>query len=391
MIAQSNINTHIDSFQAWLQTDEKDAPTWQKEHKDRLEWYKRHLTREGIRGLTQEAFGSMIKRLWAVNIWHNKDYKVGRLIKDNGFEKLKVSIEQLFYDNESIDKRWDKFRVQVKGFGPSSLSEILTFFDPQQYALANLKPYRVLPLLGFPIEAVSDGASYKKAIEQIGKVKQLLLENGLQDADFIITDFFIAYLFYYVFDLSYARKGVAVKTQPKEKSKKKSGDVNIAGGNLSINSHEAAEAILLMLGNLLGYDTYTPDASRIYDGQKLGDIATLTELPYFASEKIMDSVQNIDVVWLKDEWPEYFFEVEHTTGVTPGLLRIFQAEKINTKFFIVGPQDVLKRFEREVEKAPFNRIKDKYRFRSYEELGEMYSAAASYHKIAEDFLENKEK
>ncbi len=386
MIAQSEINTYIDSFRTWLRTDHKDASIWQKEHKERLEWYKKHFTKEGIRGLTEEAFGSMIKRLWAVNIWHNKDYKVGRLIKDNGFEKLKLSIEELIYGNDSIEKRWDNYRAHVKGFGPSSLSEILTFFDPQQYALANLKPYRVLPLLGFSIEVVSDGASYEKAIEQIGKVKQLLVENGLPDADFIVTDFFIAYLFYQVFDLPYKR----VKPNVKEKIKKKDRDINIATVDSSINSHEAAEGILLMLGNLLGYDTYTPDASRVYNSQRLGDIATLTELPYFASEKIMESIQNIDVVWLKDEWPEYFFEVEHTTGVTPGLLRIFQAEKINAKFFIVGPQDVLKRFEREVEKAPFNRIKSKYRFRSYKELDEMYFTASSYHKIADGFLENRD-
>jgi hypothetical protein len=83
---------------------------------------------------------------------------------------------------------------------------------------------------------------------------------------------------------------------------------------------------------------------------------------------------------------EYFFEVEHTTGVTSGLLRIYQAEKLNAKFFIVGPGDVLKRFQREVEKAPFNRIKDKYRFRSYNELGAMYLAAANYRKTSDHFF-----
>lgn len=151
--------------------------------------------------------------------------------------------------------------------------------------------------LGYTIDPVKDGKSYKKAIDEIGKLKSILRANGLVDADFIVTDFFVADLFYEVFELE-GRRGDEVVTSPAtttfEPGEKFTDDLNIA-------SHESAEATLLMLGNLLGYDTYTPDASRTYDGKKLGQIATLDDLPAFTSEKIMDSVRNIDVVWLKDE------------------------------------------------------------------------------------------
>lgn len=205
----------------------------------------------------------------------------------------------------------------------------------------------------------------------------------MPDADFILTDFFIAYLFYEVFQLQGKRKTPI--TEPMRAAPEKS-VTEIKTSDLVIATHESAEAILLMLGNLLGHDTYTPDASRTYNGQKLGEIATLDDLPPFTSEKIMDSVRNIDVVWLKDEWPEYFFEVEHTTGVTSGLLRIYQAQKLNTKFFIIGPSDVLRKYEKEVQKSPFNSIKDKYRFRSYEELCDMYLAASHFRKTSDGFL-----
>lgn len=65
---------------------------------------------------------------------------------------------------------------------------------------------------------------------------------------------------------------------------------------------------------------------------------------------------------------------------------VYQAEKINAKFFIIAPQKELKRFEREVEKAPFRRIKEKYQFRSYEDLRDMYLAALNYRKVSDDFL-----
>jgi len=53
-----------------------------------------------------------------------------------------------------------------------------------------------------------------------------------------------------------------------------------------ISTHEEAEAILLELGNTLGFKTYTPDLSKQYKGRKLGDISTLKEVPsgFFASD-----------------------------------------------------------------------------------------------------------
>jgi hypothetical protein len=192
--------------------------------------------------------------------------------------------------------------------------------------------------------------------------------------------FFIAFLFYEVFD---RRKEEIPPSEIKEKPKKE-----IKFEPVRINSHETAEAILLSLGNLLGFDTYTPDKGRIVKGQTLGDIATLQELPYFGSEKIMESAQNIDVVWVKDEWPEYFFEVEHSTGITPGLLRIYRvAEKISAKCFIIGPAEMLPKFKREIEKPPFDKIKERYKFKSYEELEEMYLATKKFSEISRGFLE----
>ena len=383
----TDLKIHIANFQHWLKTDQGDAATWQKEREERLAWYQKYLGKDRIGKLTSDELATLIKDLWATNIWHNKDYKAGKLIKDNGLDKVRAALEELFYGDAALEKRWDAFRATIKGFGPSSLSEILTFHDAQFHALVNLKPYRVLPRIGFSISPVSDGKSYRKAVAEIGKVKSLLQDSGLKDTDFIVTDFFIAYLFYHVFGLQFKREEKApAPVGPKQEPKRVAAPA-ISPDAPAIETHEAAEAVLLKLGNLLDYDTYTPDASKTFNGEKLGDIATLEELPDFTNAKIMESAQNIDVVWMKDEWPEFFFEVEHTTGVTSGLLRIYQAEKVNAKFFIVGPQEVLKKYEREVEKAPFHRIKHKYRFRSYEELCEMFVIATRYRGASDRFFE----
>lgn len=196
-----------------------------------------------------------------------------------------------------------------------------------------------------------------------------------------------------MFNLSYQRKRKAISKKEIEKeieSEEKKESKKIEFKKRKIDSHEKAEAFLLSLGMVLGYDTYTPDKGRTVEGQKLGDIATLKELPYFGSEKIMETAENIDVVWVKEEWPEMFFEVEHSTGVTPGLLRIYQvAEKLNVKCFIIAPREMIQKFKKEIEKPPFNKIKEKYRFKSYEDLEKMFLVAGEFKETYKNFFEEK--
>jgi len=382
----TDLKNHIANFKNWLETNTGDAATWQKERKERLDWYREHLSEGKLAKLSRDDFATLIKALWATNIWKNKDYKVDQLLKDNGLEKIRASLSTLLHGKDPVAPRWDEFKSSMKGLGPSSISEILTFSDPYTFALVNKKPYKVFPRLGLPLKPVGDGKSYAAAVEQIGKVKEALLKHGLKEADFILTDFFIAYLFYEVFDLQYARKEESLFPATEPDAVPSPTEMRVSA-DLPIESHEAAQAILLTLGKFLKFDTYTADPSKEYNGQKLGDLATLRELPYFATEKAMDSARRIDVVWANGEWPEYFFEVEQSTGVTSGLHRMYQVIRVDAKFIIIAPGDEeRRRFEREVEKNPYKDVRHKYRFRSYDELREMYLAALQYRKISDWFL-----
>lgn len=154
-----------------------------------------------------------------------------------------------------------------------------------------------------------------------------------------------------------------------------------------IDSHEAAEASLIVMGNRLGYRTYTAHPAHKFGGQKLSEISILRELPHFATEQTMRSANRIDVVWLKeDDYPEYFFEVENTTDITLGLHRMYQARKYGDQFFIVGPKNFGERFRRELEKAPFKAVEQKYLFRSYVQLLNMFRAARKYCDARADFF-----
>ena len=242
-----DIGTHIANFQEWLKTDTGDAASWQKERKKRLTWYREHLSKDMIGKLTGEEFATLIKDLWATNIWKNKDYKVAQLLNENGLDNIRISLGTLLHGADPMEKRWDEFKASIKGLGPSSMSEILTFSDPHMHALVNKKPFEVLPRIGLTLKPVSDGNSYKQATEQIGKVKGELEKHGVKDVDFILTDFFIAYLFYQVFELQYKRKEEQRPPQTEIKSAKPLVPALVTE-NFAIDSHEAAQAVLLYVG-----------------------------------------------------------------------------------------------------------------------------------------------
>lgn len=399
-----NVSEYVTRFLTWLKSNKAGDPEWMKgweeERKQRRAWYKEKLSQKEISSLREQDFAKLVKDLWATLIWSNKDYKVKKLIEDNSFPKLKSSLKELLYSSETTEKRWDSFRASIKGFGPSSMSEILAFSDPDKYGIINLKPLSLLPVLGVITETQLksfnyyslNGKKYVSLLDILSKVRKILQENGLPKADYIDTDFFIAYLFYDVFKLYKERDKQGKVQEALGKVEKAEGTKTIEPAIKVIGKvtvHKEAEYALLKLGILLGFDTYTPDRNEEAFGESLSKYTTLKELPPFTHEDFLKTVKEIDVIWFKDEFPEVCFEVEHTTGVALGLLRLYHVRKFNTKLFIVAPKEVNTKYETEVNKEPFRQMKERYNFRSYEELEEFFSLAESYTKSRKSFLETR--
>lgn len=154
-------------------------------------------------------------------------------------------------------------------------------------------------------------------------------------------------------------------------------------------THNDVQGILTELGNLLGYKTYVADPSRPYKGKRLKDWATLDEIPPFTYPDTLTVARNVDVIWFGADFPSYpvsCFEVEHTTNVTEGLLRLYQLKGLGPKFFVIARSDLKRRFDSQVARSPFNEIKDRYIFRSYEQLVTLFDVAKRYHNFKKAFL-----
>ena len=106
------------------------------ERKERKEYYQ-SFTKDKLLAMTEEEFLEYISKLWSMLIWGNKKYVVDKMIADNGFATLKKQLADLLYGTNPIEKCWDVFLKSIKGMGPATISELLTYANPQEYVIFN--------------------------------------------------------------------------------------------------------------------------------------------------------------------------------------------------------------------------------------------------------------
>jgi hypothetical protein len=349
-------------------------------HRDHEKYFKNMLSPENLDRMEAQEFAEFYSELWASNVWQNKNWAIeNKLIAPNGLKKIKEELKKLLYGTGSIIERYNNFKNNIKGFGPSSISEILHFVFPEKYCLWNEKPKTVLPIVHLDIlpdrffnSQLTSGQDYFDCISALDLIKNEVAQYGIKD--FIDLDV----MFWNIFD------DVLPTLQKKPKRHKILKKLEMVKKKYvtKIDTHQSAQYHLLQLGNMLGYLTFTPDSLKRYNGQKLGDVATLKEIPAFTGERDLNSAKKIDVIWFgEDENPRMCFEVEHSTGISPGLNRLLQLQHLRVRFFIVSSEDQRGKFESEMKKFPYRTLRDSYRFISYDELGQLYETTVPFHQM----------
>lgn len=107
-------------------------------------------------------------------------------------------------------------------------------------------------------------------------------------------------------------------------------------------SHTMVQYELIKLGNALGYKTWVArnDRSNEWRGEKFSFL-TIDGLPQIMSRDVdQQTVELIDVLWFDHDKIVCAFEVEHSTAIYSGALRLFDLAKIlkgKVKLFIVAP------------------------------------------------------
>jgi hypothetical protein len=125
-------------------------------------------------------------------------------------------------------------------------------------------------------------------------------------------------------------------------------------------SHTEIQWRLLDLGSQMGLNVWAPrnDRGREWNGNIIRDVARLLDsLPTQFDEVTNGTIENIDVLWLKGNAIVAAFEVEHTTSIYSGLLRmsdlLTMQPNIDIKLYLVAPDERFSKFKNEVPRPTF--------------------------------------
>jgi hypothetical protein len=114
----------------------------------------------------------------------------------------------------------------------------------------------------------------------------------------------------------------------------------------------------------MSYDVFMPasDRGRVWRGQELGALPrTVEHLRLPLVSQAMRIIQNIDVLWLDRDAVQAAFEVERTTSIYSGLLRMTDLlalqPNLDISCFLVAPDDRRDRVREQVNRATFARMR----------------------------------
>lgn len=146
----------------------------------------------------------------------------------------------------------------------------------------------------------------------------------------------------------------------------------------SIREHLRIQYFLIKFGRAAGYTVWVApqDKHLEYDGEKFSDLS-LSHLPNFGFDANTNSIiQNIDVLWVEGNVIHKAFEIESTTSVYSGLLRlsdlILAQPNTTIDLNIVAALSRRETVKRNVLRPSFHALRRKCSYISFEEVIKKY-------------------
>lgn len=125
-------------------------------------------------------------------------------------------------------------------------------------------------------------------------------------------------------------------------------------------THTEVQWLLLKLGSDMGLNVWVAknDKSKEFQGRKFAELPRLVkELPHQFTDAVQKTIELIDVLWLKKDAIVGAFEIESTTSIYSGLLRmsdlISMQPNISIPLYIVAPEDRREKVVEEINRPTF--------------------------------------
>jgi len=175
-------------------------------------------------------------------------------------------------------------------------------------------------------------------------------------------------------------------------------------GPKKVRDSLAIQSTLSTIGETLGFKIWLPlnDRSGVLNNWKPTPGSLLENLPFSFDETTLKTIRNIDVLWIRGRTIVRAFEVEDTTSIYSGILRMADLvallPNLDIQIHIVAPEnrreEVFKQISRPVfavlEKAPLAEICSYISYDSVTEICQKKDLRYMKHSLLDDYAEFKE-
>lgn len=172
----------------------------------------------------------------------------------------------------------------------------------------------------------------------------------------------------------------------------------------SLRESMQIQALIAKIGTLMGFKIWLPkaDRSRVLQAWRAEPGELLSELPLGYDSTTTKTIEQIDVLWLRRRSIVRAFEVEHTTSVYSGLLRMADLvalqPNIDIRLHIVAPLEKREKVLQEIQRPVFSLLEGRALYEmctylSYDNikaLGELKHLSHLSNKVIEDYEERAE-
>ena len=163
----------------------------------------------------------------------------------------------------------------------------------------------------------------------------------------------------------------------------------IQDGEKQPSDHSEMQWLLLKLGSDMGYNIWVAknDKGKDFKGKKFSSLPKLmAELPLQFDDATTKTIELIDVLWLRGNAIAAAFEIESTTSIYSGLLRmsdlIAMQPNLSIPLYLVAPDEKREKVMTEVNRPTFLKLSpplsDVCRYISFSSLKEQINKAAPY-------------
>lgn len=144
--------------------------------------------------------------------------------------------------------------------------------------------------------------------------------------------------------------------------------------------HTKIQYNLLKLGKELGLQVWVAsnDRNKEYNGTKFSELSMEDLPPLGFGKKVVGTIRNIDVIWFSANKIECAFEIEVTTSIYSGILRLSDLltliPNINFPLYVVAPKERKDKVRRELLRPTFKKLElnERCKYIASEELFKNY-------------------